>query len=56
MNTIIGLVRDKAATKAKILAELGNKPNIKVVQADMSIYESLQVGSLALLLHSHYDT
>ncbi|KAI3327808.1 NAD(P)-binding protein [Xylariaceae sp. AK1471] len=40
-NLVVGLVRDKAATDKKVLAEL-NRPNIHIVQADLTDYDSLQ--------------
>ncbi|KAI0441039.1 NAD(P)-binding protein [Xylaria telfairii] len=40
-NVVVGLVRDKATTDKKILSEL-NRPNIHVVQADLTDYDSLK--------------
>ncbi|GAP83623.1 putative short chain dehydrogenase protein [Rosellinia necatrix] len=40
-NVVVGLVRDKAATDKKVLAEL-NRPNIHIVQADLTDYDSLK--------------
>ncbi|KAJ8105908.1 hypothetical protein ONZ43_g7241 [Nemania bipapillata] len=40
-NIVVGLVRDKAGTDKKVLAEL-NRPNIHIVQADLVDYDSLK--------------
>ncbi|KAI1179720.1 NAD(P)-binding protein [Nemania sp. FL0916] len=40
-NTVVGLVRDKASTDKKVLAEL-NRPNIHIVQGDLTDYDSLK--------------
>ncbi|KAI1128462.1 NAD(P)-binding protein [Nemania abortiva] len=40
-NVVVGLVRDKAGTDKKVLAEL-NRPNIHIVQADLVDYDSLK--------------
>ncbi|KAI0466380.1 NAD(P)-binding protein [Xylaria cf. heliscus] len=40
-NVVVGLVRDKATTDKKVLAEL-NRPNIHIVQADLTDYDSLK--------------
>jgi hypothetical protein len=42
-NTVVGLVRDKAATDKKIASELDNRQNIHIVQGDMTDYASLKV-------------
>ncbi|GAW17413.1 hypothetical protein ANO14919_068700 [Xylariales sp. No.14919] len=41
-NLIVGLVRDKAATEKKVAAELGDRPNVKVLHADLTKYASLK--------------
>lgn len=41
-NLVIGLVRDKATTEKKIAAELGNRPNIHILHADLTKYASLK--------------
>ncbi|KAL5354874.1 hypothetical protein ACLOAV_000965 [Pseudogymnoascus australis] len=40
-NTIFGLVRDKAAVKAKVAAEIGRQ-NIHIIQADTTDYVALE--------------
>lgn len=42
-NTVIGLVRDKSATDAKIAEELGSLSNIHILEADITNYEALKV-------------
>lgn len=42
-NTVIGLVRDKAATQRKVSEEL-NRPNIHIIEADLTDYDSLKVS------------
>jgi len=41
-NTVVGLVRNKAATSAKVSEELPNRKNIHLVQGDMTDYASLK--------------
>ncbi|EMR66150.1 hypothetical protein MGN70_014170 [Eutypa lata] len=41
-NTVIGLVRDKVGTEKKIAAELGNRPNVQILHADLTKYASLK--------------
>ncbi|GIK00981.1 hypothetical protein Aspvir_005011 [Aspergillus viridinutans] len=41
-NLVVGLVRDKAGTKKKVAAELGNRPNVHIVHADLTKYASLK--------------
>ncbi|KAG5659715.1 hypothetical protein KAF25_002274 [Fusarium avenaceum] len=41
-NTVIGLVRDKSATDAKIAEELGSLSNIHILEADITNYEALK--------------
>lgn len=41
-NLVVGLVRDKAATEAKVAAELGDRPNIHIVHADLTAHASLK--------------
>lgn len=43
-NIIVGLVRDKATTAAKIEAEIGSPSNVHILQADISDYLSLKVS------------
>ena len=38
----MGLVRDKAATERKIAAELGDRPNVHILHADLTKYTSLK--------------
>ncbi|KAI1112718.1 NAD(P)-binding protein [Nemania sp. NC0429] len=42
-NVVVGLVRDKASTDKKVLAEI-NRPNIHIVQADLVDYDSLKAS------------
>ena len=42
-NTIIGLVRDRAATEKKINEELGSRSNVHIIQADITDYDALKV-------------
>jgi NAD(P)-dependent dehydrogenase (short-subunit alcohol dehydrogenase family) len=39
---VVGLVRDKATTEKKIVAELGDRPNIHILHADLTKYVSLK--------------
>jgi len=41
-NLVVGLVRDKAATEKKVAAELGNRPNVHILHADLTGYASLK--------------
>ncbi|KAJ8125944.1 hypothetical protein O1611_g7694 [Lasiodiplodia mahajangana] len=41
-NVVVGLVRNKASTDEKVLKELGSRPNIHIVQADLIDYDSLK--------------
>ncbi|KAL4892335.1 hypothetical protein BDV59DRAFT_202838 [Aspergillus ambiguus] len=41
-NLIVGLVRDKAGTEKKIATELGDRPNIHIVYADLTKYATLK--------------
>lgn len=41
-SIVIGLVRDKTTTETKIQAELGERPNVHILQADLAKYESLK--------------
>ncbi|GFF45113.1 hypothetical protein IFM58399_07464 [Aspergillus lentulus] len=41
-NLVIGLVRDKAATEKKIAAELGDRPNVHILYADLTKYATLK--------------
>ncbi|KAI0809492.1 NAD(P)-binding protein [Xylaria sp. FL0064] len=40
-NTVIGLVRNRAATEEKISKELGVRRNVHILQADMTNYDSI---------------
>jgi hypothetical protein len=55
-DTVIGLVRDKTATLRKVSEDpdLKGRHNIHIVQADVTDYNALQVGSqLGLGARSH---
>ncbi|KAI0860836.1 putative short chain dehydrogenase [Xylaria cubensis] len=41
-NLVVGLVRDKATTEKKVTAELGNRPNVHILYADLTKYSSLK--------------
>ncbi|KAK5064439.1 hypothetical protein LTR84_000272 [Exophiala bonariae] len=41
-NLVIGLVRDKAATEKKVATELGKRPNVHILHADLISYASLK--------------
>jgi len=41
-NTVVGFVRDKAATEKNVSDELPNRKNIHLVQGDMTDYASLK--------------
>ncbi|KAL4875388.1 hypothetical protein BJY04DRAFT_232668 [Aspergillus karnatakaensis] len=41
-NLVVGLVRDKAATEKKISTELGNRPNVHILHADLTGYATLK--------------
>lgn len=41
-NLVIGLVRDKKGTESKISTELGNLPNVHILHADLTKYDSIQ--------------
>lgn len=41
-NTVIGLVRDKAATDAKVTKEL-SRDNVHIIAGDITDYDSLKV-------------
>ncbi|KAI0407919.1 NAD(P)-binding protein [Xylaria palmicola] len=55
-NVVVGLVRDKAATEKKVLAEL-NRPNIHIVQADLTDYDSLKksIDAVAPIVNGSLD-
>lgn len=40
---MIGIVRDKAATDKKIAEELAGRPNIHIVEAQITDHDSLKV-------------
>lgn len=44
-NTIIGIVRNKPATQEKAKEELPERTNIHIVQADITDYTALKVGT-----------
>ncbi|KAI0555997.1 NAD(P)-binding protein [Xylaria curta] len=56
-NIVVGLVRDKASTDKKVAAEI-NRPNIHIVQADLSDYDSLKktVDVVAPIVNGSLDT
>ncbi|KAJ9152057.1 NAD(P)-binding domain protein [Pleurostoma richardsiae] len=41
-NTVVGLVRDKVTTEKKVSEELGTRPNVHIIQADITDYDSLK--------------
>ncbi|PFH62258.1 hypothetical protein XA68_14389 [Ophiocordyceps unilateralis] len=41
-NTVIGLVRDKATTEKKISEQFKGRPNIHILQADLTDYETVK--------------
>ncbi|KAK7941299.1 uncharacterized protein PG986_013686 [Apiospora aurea] len=41
-GSVIGLVRDKAATEKKVAAELGGRSNVHILEADLTKYASLK--------------
>ncbi|KFA70818.1 hypothetical protein S40288_09711 [Stachybotrys chartarum IBT 40288] len=41
-NTVIGIVRDKAATDKKVAEELAGRPNIHIVEAQIADHDSLK--------------
>ncbi|KAL9089196.1 MAG: hypothetical protein Q9159_002667 [Coniocarpon cinnabarinum] len=41
-NLVVGLVRDKVATEKKVVAELGKRPNVHILHADLTNYASLK--------------
>ncbi|RAL13933.1 SDR family oxidoreductase [Aspergillus homomorphus CBS 101889] len=43
-NTVIGLVRDKPATEKRVTQELESRPNIHILQADITDYSALQAA------------
>ncbi|KAI0444120.1 NAD(P)-binding protein [Xylaria telfairii] len=40
-NTVVGLARNRAATEEKVSKELGARPNVHILQADMNDYGSI---------------
>ena len=48
-NTIVGLVRDKAGTEAKVEKELKALGKVHILATDLSDYDSLKVASLLIL-------
>lgn len=41
-NTVINLVRNKAATDKKLAVELGSPNNVRVFEADITDYNALK--------------
>lgn len=41
-NLLVGLVRDKAGTEEKVAAELGDRPNVRILHGDLASYASLK--------------
>ncbi|CRK25928.1 hypothetical protein BN1723_013762 [Verticillium longisporum] len=41
-NLVVGLVRDKAGTEKKVATELGSRPNVHILHADLTRYASLK--------------
>ena len=41
-NLVVGLVRDKPATEKKVVAELGDRPNVHILHADLVSYASIK--------------
>ncbi|EON98502.1 putative short chain dehydrogenase protein [Phaeoacremonium minimum UCRPA7] len=56
-NTIIGLVRDKAATEKKINEELGSRSNVHIIQADITDYDALKksVDEVSAIVNGSLD-
>jgi NAD(P)-dependent dehydrogenase (short-subunit alcohol dehydrogenase family) len=46
-NIVVGLVRDKAATKRKLEAELGARSNIHILHGDLTSHASLKAAAAA---------
>lgn len=42
-NTVFGLVRDKASTDKTVAAELPDRKNIHILEADLVDYEAMKV-------------
>ncbi|KAK5193709.1 hypothetical protein LTR99_006061 [Exophiala xenobiotica] len=47
-NTVIGIVRNKAATDKRITEELSDRSNISIVEADLTEYEALKRAAAAV--------
>ncbi|KAH6612412.1 putative short chain dehydrogenase [Boeremia exigua] len=45
-NTVIGLVRDKAATEEKVAKELDGRQNVHILHGDLSSYASLKAAAM----------
>jgi NAD(P)-dependent dehydrogenase (short-subunit alcohol dehydrogenase family) len=45
-NLVVGLVRDQAATKKKITAELHDRSNVRILHADLTSYASLKQAAV----------
>ncbi|KAJ4311246.1 hypothetical protein N0V94_008037 [Neodidymelliopsis sp. IMI 364377] len=41
-NLVVGLVRDKDATKQKVMEELGERPTVHILHADLTSYATLK--------------
>ncbi|KAI1017333.1 hypothetical protein LB503_013395 [Fusarium chuoi] len=46
-NTVIGLVRNKAATNKKLAKELSSPDKVYIVDADITNYHALKVQALS---------
>lgn len=42
-NTVIGIVRNKPPTDERVAKELSARPNITILQADLTRFESIKV-------------
>ncbi|KAK5424319.1 hypothetical protein LTR20_008787 [Exophiala xenobiotica] len=47
-NTVVGFVRNKAATDKRITEELSDRSNISIVEADLTDYEALKRAAAAV--------
>ncbi|GAP88220.1 putative short chain dehydrogenase [Rosellinia necatrix] len=44
-NLVVGIVRGKAATEKKVAEEIGSRPNIHIVYADLTKYETIKAAA-----------
>ncbi|ETS80415.1 hypothetical protein PFICI_07944 [Pestalotiopsis fici W106-1] len=44
-NLFVGIVRDKVGTEKKIAAELGERPNVHILQGDLTKYATLKAAA-----------